>query len=930
MFLKSLEIYGFKSFADRTKIIFADGITALLGPNGTGKSNIVDSIKWVLGEQSNKSLRAGKREDIIFNGNDFRKPMQMAEVTLVIDNSLKLLSVEGDSSSNDIEIKRRLFRNGDTEFYINKERVILKNIKQLFMDTGVGKTAYSILEQGKIDQILSNKPEERRYVFEEAAGISRFKSMTNDAEKKMLGTNENIEQVESILSEIKRTYDSRKGQVTKLLNYKELIQEKENVEVLLQLSTVQTYKKLKEEWQDKKENSINELEEINDKIEDFKLSLAENESSINEYRQKREALNTSVGRTQEIVKGIENQLKLLDKNYWEAKQRISENDNRAQRFKELMDNQEILVSETKNKIEDFIEQIENLENQIIEVQNDIEVSREESNNLSGKIEIYNQEIKVLKENQIELNKLQGELTNEIVVQLENQINESGYSTKVRKQTEKELIMKLVSFKNSIQERTKEIIKMLNIDYSSYSHLMKEFLADIVDNIDDIKGLFQEYSGSIPTFIDEFIKPEGIITRKQELDSKLEKNLSKQKLNDENIETLKENILLINQSIEQKREIASCKQLELTEKRTEKESLQRNLKELTGNLQQKRFDYQEVLTTIENEENKMAETLESINENKSNLEMNKNQIEELILKREEVNLKIQEEVEKYSGRTSNMNELSEKKNFINTQLATQTSNIENLENLINKQYSDFFENYGKNLKEFGEKEIEEDVSVLKERLLQLKKRVSDVGYVNQMAEDEFEDIKTRYDFYNKNLMDLNSAKTDLERVIREIKERSEKLFIETYLKISENFEKMFTRIFGGGKASLSLEDPENVLTSGIVIQAQPPGKKLTYLPSLSGGERSMTAVALLFATYIVKPSPFCILDEIDAALDTRNIGCFLSVLEDFSEKSQFIIISHNKNTVVGAKTLLGVTQQEKGVSTTIGIKIANDNRLPGIQ
>ena len=930
MFLKSLEIYGFKSFADRTKIIFADGITALLGPNGTGKSNIVDSIKWVLGEQSNKSLRAGKREDIIFNGNDFRKPMQMAEVSLVIDNTLKLLSVDGDNSPNEIEIKRRLFRNGESEFYINKERVILKNIKQLFMDTGVGKTAYSILEQGKIDQILSNKPEERRYVFEEAAGISRFKSMTNDAEKKMIRTNENIEQVESILSEIKRTYDSRKGQVTKLLNYKELVKEKENVEVLLQLSTVQTYQKLKNEWQDKKEKTTLELETLNEEIEEFKLSLVENETSINDYRQTREKINNSLGRTQEMVKGIENQLKLLDKNYWEAKERISENDNRAQRFKDLMDNQEILVSETKDKIEEFSDQIENLENQIIEIQNNIEENRNKSRELSQKIDFYNQEIRDLQEDQIKLNSLQGELTNEIVLQLESQIDESGYSTKLRKQAEKELIMKLVSFKNSIQERSPEITKMLKIDYSSYSHLMNEFLADVIDNIDEIKGLFQEYSGSIPTFIDEFIKPEGIITRKHELDIKLEKNLSQQRLNDEKIKTLQENIVLINQTIEQSRDMASSKQLELTEKRTEKESLQRNLKELTGNLEQKRFDYQEVLLTIENEEDKMAQTLESINENKSNLEINKNQIEELKLNREEINVKIQEEMDKFSGRTSSMNEMSERKNLLNTQIATQSSNIENLENLIDKQYSDFFENYGKNLREFGEKEIEEDVTALKERLSQLKKRVSDIGYVNQMAEDEFEDIKTRYDFYNKNLNDLNSAKMDLERVIREIKERSEELFLETYNQISENFEKMFTRIFGGGKASLSLEDPENVLTSGIVIQAQPPGKKLTYLPSLSGGERSMTAVALLFATYIVKPSPFCILDEIDAALDTRNIGCFLSVLDDFSEKSQFIIISHNKNTVVGAKTLLGVTQQEKGVSTTIGIKIANDNRLPGIQ
>src|SRR5690554_3753210 len=242
LFLKSVELYGFKSFADRTCLEFADGTTSLLGPNGCGKSNIVDAIKWVLGEQSTKTLRAGKMEDVIFNGTENRKALNVAEVSLVIGNEGRQLPID----HSEVEIRRRLHRPGESEFFIHRNQVRLRDIRELFYDTGIGKSAYSILEQGRIDQILSNKPEDRRYIFEEAAGITRYRQQSLEANRKLERTEENIEQVETLLGEIKRQYDLRKGQAAKVGRYRELEKEQTEIEVSLQLSTIQSYQELRQ------------------------------------------------------------------------------------------------------------------------------------------------------------------------------------------------------------------------------------------------------------------------------------------------------------------------------------------------------------------------------------------------------------------------------------------------------------------------------------------------------------------------------------------------------------------------------------------------------------------------------------------------------------------------------------------------------------
>ena len=269
MFLKSVELYGFKSFADRTRFEFSDGITSLLGPNGSGKSNVVDSVKWVLGTQALSSIRASKREDVIFNGTDKRKPMPMCEVILTLNNEEKILNID----ATEVEIKRRAFRNGENEYYINREKALLRNIKELFMDTGVGKAAYSIMEQGKIDQILFMKPEERRYIFEEASGISRFKQQSEEAGRKLQRTDENLAQVDIHLREAEKLYNSRKIQVEKVLRHRELSKERERLEVELQLSYLQSLGKLKDFRKDELAKREQELASIDSVLDSSRDSL---------------------------------------------------------------------------------------------------------------------------------------------------------------------------------------------------------------------------------------------------------------------------------------------------------------------------------------------------------------------------------------------------------------------------------------------------------------------------------------------------------------------------------------------------------------------------------------------------------------------------------------------------------------------------------
>ncbi|HKL57949.1 MAG TPA: AAA family ATPase [Sphaerochaeta sp.] len=920
MFLKSLKIFGFKSFPDAVTLEFASGITSLLGPNGCGKSNIVDAIKWVLGEQSTKTLRAGRMEDVIFNGTDTRKPLQVAEVSLVVSNENGMLP----SDESEIEIKRRIYRSGESEYYINNTRVLLKNIKELFFDTGVGKSAYSILEQGKIDQILSSRPEDRRYIFEEAAGISRFKSQSQDAERKLARTDENIMQVETILREVRRSYETKKNQAAKAISYRELKKEQFTLEVDVQLSTLKSYIMLQNSKEEQKIRGEKELEQQKGSLTSYDEEITELQETMRAMGSRRIGMQTELQRLDEAIKGRGDKLDLLTQRFRDFLQQKDKAGERSLTILEHMERDKQAIDEKFSLMADIDDAIEQLKAEIERNQKGIDKTR--ALILSQNQEISETEIEDIgldEEMEILTERLK-ELTDIIVIELEEKLKASGYSLEDKKIALTAFESRLDHIASSVLAHEQFLEKLESTGFSSDELLTQElkFQRTLGTSLGALRTLFEQYLSHEASFIDDLISPEGIITEKHGVDRSLAEKRKALLSNRERISYLREENAKLSSSLEAYQEAVSDQRVALNQLEGQKSSAKEWIANLQRSVTEKEYEYRDAVNMSETAQERIYETQEDIRsveaevlEMKGSIASLNEDLKDLIVEIEDLGASIRGKQEMKSTSYEKLQTLRSDTDKLGYQIEQLAINITSI-------YTNFFDNYGKSLKEYESRLTEDivDIPVLKAELDEVKKKIASMGYINQMAEEEFTEVKEQYDFLTKQMDDLAKAKEDLATVVLEIKTRSEELFLDTYKQISTNFQEMFRRLFGGGRAELKLIDPENVLVSGIDILAQPPGKKLTHLALLSGGERSMTAVALLFATYHVKPSPFCVLDEIDAALDDRNIGFFLSVLQEFAKKSQFIIITHNKHTVMGSDTLLGVTQMEAGVSTMVSYRI----------
>lgn len=919
MFLKCLDINGFKSFADKTHIDFADGITSLLGPNGCGKSNIVDSIKWVLGEHSTKSLRASRMEDCIFNGTDNRKPLQFAEVALTLDNSERLLP----SDMTEIEIKRRVFRSGENEYYINKNRCLLKNIRELFFDTGVGKSAYSILEQGKIDQILSSKPEDRRYIFEEAAGISRFNQECSEAQRKIQRTEENISQVEIIIKSEKRTYDNLRNQAEKAMQYSELNKKLLDRDADLYILKVKTYQDLKSMRSERVVSLKADLERVTNALETSKEEIERFNEDVRATSEKSHNLNYALNRAEEAVNGINDRIHMLEDRYRDYLAAKQESDTRCVTIQSNIDRDLAQLDEMKEQLADKKEQLAELNNQVRRANGIISDDQKQIASFSSLIE---KEEEAISDNDMTLASLSIELK-DVIEDLAHELDEKmgeEYSLNRRTAAEKLFRDRLSSLINRFGEKKKFYQNLNAIGADTFSSFSSD-LDSVLAELSNLSKEFDNYKNTIPPFLDSLLAPEGLLTKKRSISDREEKARSAN-------EKSREKILSYRQS-------SAELQAEIDSLRTTVEQMNMQVANLTGVLSQAETTTRNLERSIE--EKKMdlsdaqsASAVADLRIQESNELLKKADQEKLDLKKKadeirkelsEVQAEISKRYQDLTRKEQERNNVLESINNIKNDIEKNEMLIGNCDEHITELFSNFYNTYSRNLQEFKDRAETElpDQVLLENELSEIRKQIQALGpNINHMAVDDFKEAKDRYDFYVGQLDDLNKAKADLEKVLSEIQGKSEQLFLETYKKISDNFQEMFKRLFNGGRAEITLQDPENVLTSGIDIFAQPPGKKLISLSLLSGGERSMTAVALLFATYMVKPSPFCILDEIDAALDDKNIGYFLSVLEDFGKTSQFIIITHNKHTVLGSNSLLGVTQMEAGVSTTVTYKLAH--------
>lgn len=927
MFLKSLEIFGFKSFADRTHINFADGITALLGPNGCGKSNVVDAIKWVLAENRSKNLRAESMEDVIFNGTETRPALSMAEVTLTIANENGLLPLE----DSEIAIKRRLYRNGENEYFINSNQVGASSIRKLFMDTGVGKAAYSVMEQGKIDQILSSKPEDRRYLFEEAAGISRSKAEVADAERELEKTRANLAQIDIGLAETKRSYETLKVQAEKTAKYRKLQDEKFECELDIQLLKLKDFTQNKarheqnrKEAEEKRNSAANEIEEILNTLQVNTDKVKELQEQVNTKQQLVIKISAEQTGKKAMARQLHEHQSQMKEKIGQIENRIKNIEERIDEYNEEIDSQNAELHEKHKQLSDINKNVENFSENIRQSSSQIEENLRLINTNSGKINNLDSE-------RVELQKQLTSITEDIVTELDAKLKDAGYSSTSNKKAKEALDTALEKIKIYANGRA-NIFK----DFSSLpSHSEKDSaqmgsdavaaFTEILRMLEELSQSISEYTKTAPQFIDDFLSPEGIITKKRGIDSSIQQNLStidsikneSAELNSKNnalnkkIDEYKDTLskLRINQA-QMAQQITSCEQQISTLRKTlasEETSLREQQNEL----------FEENKRREENEE-QLQETEESIAELEA-------QGQKITAELNDLDKQISECNSQVSGKQNALQKKQEERNKYQSQLEKFSVGIAQYDTEIRNVKQNFQENFSRDLMEFEERmyTITTPVPALKEKLSQVKQKIQELGTPNLMAIEQFAEEKERYERQQANYNDTQKTLENLVRVSEEIRTKSSEMFLDTYNKIRKNFHNMFRRLMNGGRAELRLVDPANVLSSGVEILAQPPGKKLVNISLLSGGEKTMTAVALLFATYQVRPSPFCLLDEIDAALDDKNVASFVSTLRAFGNISQYIVITHNRKTVMGASTMLGVTMEESGITKVLQVRLDED-------
>lgn len=908
-FIKRLKIYGFKSFPYKTDIEFRDGITGIVGPNGCGKSNIIDSLMWVFGEKSSKSLRGDVSADVIFDGTEEHKPLGFAEVEVIVDNENSLLPVD----FREVSIKRRIYRSGESEFFINKQKCRLKDIYDLFADTGIGKSSYSIMSQNKIDMIISTKPEDRREIFEEAAGISRYKLRLKETMSKIEQTENNLEQVNLFLKEIKQERDRLKEQAESAKIYRKYQEELKKLEIVYYGYRYKTgiagIKNIENKINILKEKKINlstkqaklevQLEVLNKKITDYTTNKYEKVNEQSKFEQ--------------IIKGNEDKIKIYTEQLKHNESLIKEREKRTNILVKNNENLEAVYKEKELNIKNQDKEIEDLEKQKIFLEGEIEkiINRIELN-LKNKKELENESEELIKMRRVKNDELQV-IKDEFVKEIDKKKHEvegvEGSQFAIKNE-----VMNMI---DKIETDVKRLIEITN----SKGSLNETEIKNIIDSIENLRVRVKEIVVHQDEFKNMIFDKNGIYARKEKLDKEI---------SDISTELITKHSL-INGIV------------------TENQSLSKDEKELNSKLNDINARLDRNKYKSENIRTEMKKIKEDILRNSREISDIKKEVENFLKLKEENSKSIehlQKEILRLNDTTDNFNKLitkineeinsiSEKKKKIKDEVVKISEDI----NMLDTKISDMKENYGKtsgSLQDYKEtlyneynvkvediiKDIKDNINLqdIRKESEKIKTELKNLGSVNLLAEEEYEDASNRYNFNLQQKEDLLKAKNDLTNIIAETNRESTRLFLETLDNINENFHYVFRRLFGGGKANLTLDDPNNPLESGIIINVQPPGKKLKSINWLSGGEHSLSAIGLMFAIFLVKPSPFCAMDEIDAALDAENNQRFTKMMKEFAKNTQFLLISHNPNTISNVDYLYGVSMEEKGVTKIVSLDL----------
>ena len=975
MYLKEIEISGFKSFADKINLNLNNEITCIVGPNGSGKSNIVDAIRFVLGEQSVKSLRGDAlMSDVIFSGSKNRQPMHAASVNLTFDNTDNYLNIPYKT----VSVKRRLYKTGDNEYFLNGEKCRLKDIVDLFLDSGMGRDSFNIISQGDISKLLSNSPYDRRLVIEEAAGILKYKKRREEAFKKLDKTNLNLDRVNDIINEVEARVKPLEEQSKKATLYKELKDELENIEVGLLVAEITNYNQqclinknklvdlnniilsltkkttdpIIDELKLKAININKQKEDINQKL----LDLSKTKEDVNSKRlllKERIKFNATDIKNQEKINyltdkklELENKVKVLEK--------------------DLMTNSMNKTS-IENDITNLTNNLDNLNKKNTSYNLSLKEKENEYDRLLNKIEIIKNNIY---ENSYLNNNVKRVLENSKLKALDALIN----LIKINPKYNTVLEVATSSNKNFLVVETKSDASKI-IDYLKLNNLGRiTFLP-----LEDIKGKYVDldtqskltdltgYLGVLSDFLEYDSKYKEIILNQfgniLVVDTKENANyLSKVINNRYRIITLDGEIFHVGGSITggslKTGGITLAKQ-ELTDLNldsnnlkntilTLRENINNNLKEkevLENNLYLKKRN----LLLLTDELKALQERLSNNKEELSNLKIeldsydSKTFDQELLkLNQEYYDLSLKYEllvkdknefIKEYDNIQTNILEKEGLLKENNLLLKTKEKEVHDLEILTNKLENKLDNNLNTlnqdyNLTYEGAKEkyyLDKDLDLAKEEVLDLKNKLKNIGNVNLDSIEEYKAVKERYDFLTNERNDLCHAKEMLYSLISEMDDVMQSDFLTTFKELEIEFKKVFRELFKGGDASLKLTDPSNLMETGVDIIACPPGKKLKTITLLSGGEKTLTAISLLFAILNIRMVPFCIFDEVEAALDEANVDNFGSYLHSYKNKTQFLLITHKKRTMEYAKTLYGITMQESGVSKIVSVKL-EDNKI----
>ena len=1182
MYLKRLELQGFKSFADKTVLEFMPGITSVIGPNGSGKSNISDAIRWVLGEQSMKSLRGSKSEDIIFAGTQNRKSLGFAEASLIFDNTDGKLPIE----YNEVTVTRKIYRTGESGYFINKTPCRLKDVLELFMDTGIGKDGYSIIGQGKIDEILSNKSEDRRHIFEEAAGIVKYRVRKLESEKKLENTKLNLLRINDILSEIESTIEPLKIQSEKAKKFLDLREELKEIEIGLFLYNIDLYKekiaqiKIDEDIlkshngeAEEKLNSLNELKEklkeeinsITNEIETIQNVEFENGKKIEQINSSFNVTNERISNNKENYSRYENEieeninrikeleeekkLKLEKKtNLFNNKEKfqkeLEEKEKELEQITKKLSTKELEIEDKKSKIEKNVDKKYEINSEINTIDINYENYEKRQANLKSEIQTTIHELdstRITREditktfNEIETKRNTITKTLDEINQKRKSINEqinkynsniNTYETeerikssrlkflqetekekegyirsvkallldceknpvlakgmngvlssliKVDKQYETAIEMSLGSAIQNIitdsEEDAKKLVEHLrknNLGRATFlpitsvkgkkldkintkniqgiigiaSDLIKtnkkyeEIIISLLGRtiiVDDMENAIKlakqnNYSFRIVTLKGDIINPSGGITggsvatktvnilgRAREIEdlekelNKINKKIEEEKKQKEEYEASIEDVLEEVETLEKELKeidivyaadkqklIAVEENIDKLQKRLEKYRNEQNeLETLKENISKEKIEKQKQIDELVEETNKLNTEIEqyallnkdnqkyiddlnfditnlkisvssfdesetSINEiveridvdiDNNNKAIKNKQLQMENIKKDNIELEnklveykkqiedIQKESASSSGKVEELKktriEKNEKQTKVEEEVISQFKVIEDLkaqivkidvkktkleqdiEDIINKMWEEY-EITPNNVTEYKKPTNASETSKM---VNNLRNQIKELGSINIDSIEEYKQTKQRYDFMCEQRLDLENSIAKLKKVISDMTTTMKEQFKKQFYIINQNFGEVFKELFGGGKAELILTDEENILECGIEIQVQPPGKKLQNMTLLSGGEKAFTAIALLFAILKINPAPFCVLDEIEAALDDVNVYRFAEYLKKFSDQTQFLVITHRKGTMEAADTVYGITMQENGISKLLSMKLS---------